>query len=317
MRVLSLGTITAWVRLITRHDLNWHRVDTHEQMRLGENGGRLHPLVKDESGHENANDTPARAESLFQQRGLNLERRRFHNVRTHRLIPAPAWPRPHRIGCVARLLCYSRFVERTISTIDRIPAGKDMPMYNLSQQVKLGGAPIANADSGSARIPLRARTVARALAVASVAFLGLLGISIPQQAAAGEATEYPTNAPTEPKREWAASFRWENDAFGGMDQFYTDGIALGVSHTGPSWMDPVANWLPWGEGRRTVGYDLAQAMFTPSDKDLSPPDPNDRPYAGILALGDAVCGEAHDYHGLKFITGVVALVRGGPPERGA
>jgi hypothetical protein len=95
-------------------------------------------------------------------------------------------------------------------------------MYNLSQQVKLGGAPIANAASGSARIPLRARTVARALAVASVAFLGALGISIPQQAVAGEATEYPTNAPTAPKREWAASFRWENDTFGGTDQFARD-----------------------------------------------------------------------------------------------
>ena len=189
---------------------------------------------------------------------------------------------------------------------DCIPAGKDMPMYNLSQQVKLGGAPIANADSGSARIPLRARTIAWALAVASVPFLGALGISIPQQASAGEATEYPTNAPTAPKREWAASFRWENDSFGGTDRFYTDGIALGVSHTGPSWMDPVANWLPWGEGRRTVGYDFAQAMFTPSDKDRSVPDPTDRPYAGILAVGLTLHVEKpHDYHGLKFITGVV------------
>jgi hypothetical protein len=115
-----------------------------------------------------------------------------------------------------------------------------------------------------------------------------------------------TDPLTTPKREWAASMRWENDAFGGTDRFYTDGIAFGVSHTGPSWMDPVANWLPWGEGRRTVSYDLAQAMFTPSDKDLNPPDPNDRPYAGILVLGLTLHVEKpHSYHGLKFITGVV------------
>jgi hypothetical protein len=76
-------------------------------------------------------------------------------------------------------------------------------------------------------------------------------------------------------------------------------------------MDPVADWLPWGEGRRTVTYDFAQAMFTPSDKDLSPPDPNDRPYAGILALGLTLHVEKpQDYHGLKFITGVVGPASG-------
>ena len=89
-------------------------------------------------------------------------------------------------------------------------------------------------------------------------------------------------------------------------RFYTDGISLGVSHTGPSWMDPVANWLPWGEGRRTVGYDVAQGMFTPEDTDRSVPDPDDRPYAGILAFGLTLHVEKeHSYHGLKFVTGVV------------
>jgi hypothetical protein len=128
----------------------------------------------------------------------------------------------------------------------------------------------------------------------------------PQQAAADEATADPSTTLTPQKREWTASVRWENDAFGGTDKFYTDGISLGVLHTGPSWMDPVANWLPWGEGRRTVGYDGTQAMFTPSDKDRNPPDPNDRPYAGILTFGLTLHVEkTNSYHGLKFITGVV------------
>jgi hypothetical protein len=55
-----------------------------------------------------------------------------------------------------------------------------------------------------------------------------------------------------------------------------------------------------------VGYDVAQGMFTPEDTDLSPPDPDDRPYAGILALGLTLHVEKeHAYHGLKFVTGVV------------
>lgn len=108
------------------------------------------------------------------------------------------------------------------------------------------------------------------------------------------------------QREWAATIRWENDTFGGTDRFYTDGVAIAVSHTGPSWLDPVANRLPWGEGRRTVGYDVAQGMFTPEDTDLDPPDPDDRPYAGILAFGLTLHVEKErSYHGLKLVMGVV------------
>lgn len=108
------------------------------------------------------------------------------------------------------------------------------------------------------------------------------------------------------RREWAASIRWENDTFGGTDQFYTDGIALAVSHTGSSWMDPFANWLPWGEGLRTVGYVISQEMFTPTHTGLNHPNPDDRPYAGILTIGLTLHVEKENaYHGLKFVTGVV------------
>ena len=109
-----------------------------------------------------------------------------------------------------------------------------------------------------------------------------------------------------PALEWAASIRWENDTFGGTDRFYTDGVSLGVSHTGSSWMDSFANLLPWGEGRRTVGYDLTQGMFTPADTDRSVPDSKDRPYAGVLSFGLTLHVEKENsYHGLKFMTGVV------------
>ncbi len=141
--------------------------------------------------------------------------------------------------------------------------------------------------------------------LASYVLAGAVGVFAHPRAFASDNVEA-ADSFSAPKREWAVSVRWENDAFGGTDKFYTDGVALGVSHTGPSWMDPLADWLPWGEGRRTVGYDVAQGMFTPSDKDLNPPDPADRPYAGILAFGLTLHIEKEtSYHGLKFVTGVV------------
>ncbi|MCI0537478.1 MAG: lipid A deacylase LpxR family protein [Verrucomicrobiales bacterium] len=107
-------------------------------------------------------------------------------------------------------------------------------------------------------------------------------------------------------REWSLSARWENDTFGGSDRFYTDGVSLSLAHTGRSWLDPVADWLRWGKGRRTVGYDFGQIMVTPSDTSLPVPDPNDRPYAGILYVRLSLHVERDNYYnGLKFITGVV------------
>ncbi len=107
-------------------------------------------------------------------------------------------------------------------------------------------------------------------------------------------------------REWAASVRWENDLFGGTDRFYTDGVALGVTHTGPSWVDPLVDWLPWGEGRRTVGYDLTQAMLTPADTSRPVPDLTDRPYAGILSFGISLhVAGSNSCHGLRLVAGVV------------
>jgi hypothetical protein len=107
-------------------------------------------------------------------------------------------------------------------------------------------------------------------------------------------------------QQWAVSGRFENDCFGGSDRWYTDGESLSLEHTGPSWLDPLADQLPWGQGRRTVGYDAAQLMFTPSNLTLHNPDPKDRPYAGILAVGLSLQVEqTNSYYGLKFVSGVV------------
>jgi lipid A 3-O-deacylase len=141
---------------------------------------------------------------------------------------------------------------------------------------------------------------------ASLALCGWPAVFAQPEPSTATAKAYKANTLGDGKRKWTASVRWENDTFGGTDRFYTDGGSIGVAHTGPSWMDPVADWLPWGEGRRTVSYDVTQAMITPADTRRSVPDPDDRPYAGILSIGLALHVErSNSYHGLKFITGVV------------
>ncbi len=145
-------------------------------------------------------------------------------------------------------------------------------------------------------------------AVMAFFMVGVVRVAVsPPAASAVEMTNHTavTRISAEP-RQWSMSVRWENDTFGGSDRFYTDGVALSLAHTGPSWMDPVADWLPWGQGRRTVGYDITQAMFTPADTTRTVPDPKDRPYAGILSVGLSLHVErSNSYHGIKLLTGVV------------
>jgi len=108
------------------------------------------------------------------------------------------------------------------------------------------------------------------------------------------------------KRLWSFGIRWENDTIANHDRFYTNGAALWLSHTGESWADPVMDWLPWGQGRRTVTYSLSQAIFTPEDTEREVPDPTDRPYAGVLTFGLGLHVDRDNrYHGFKLILGVV------------
>lgn len=131
-------------------------------------------------------------------------------------------------------------------------------------------------------------------------------VSLPT-ANAAEGSNHTGSIPfTVEPQHWSMSVRWENDTFGETDRFYTNGVSLSLAHTGPSWLDPLADWLPWGKGRRTVGYDIAQGMVTPADTQRAVPDPTDRPYAGILSIGLTLHVEQlNTYHGIKFITGVV------------
>jgi hypothetical protein len=130
-------------------------------------------------------------------------------------------------------------------------------------------------------------------------------------AGAGQARPEGAPAPAPPARSWAVSLRWENDTFGDTDHFYTNGAGLAVSHTGPSWADPLFDLLPWRDNRRTVSYALGQAMFTPDDTSRVIPDPTDRPYAGVLAFSLGLdADQPNRYDGLRLILGVVGPASG-------
>jgi lipid A 3-O-deacylase len=115
----------------------------------------------------------------------------------------------------------------------------------------------------------------------------------------------------------------ENDFFGEKkeDRNYSNGIRL-------SWMseqNTTPEWAPrWAKlGDRLAGidvelkdvrveYQLGQSIFTPKELTRSPPDPKDRPYAGLLYGSFGVVGKRVDnsFEQLQLTLGIV-----GPSSR--
>jgi lipid A 3-O-deacylase len=94
------------------------------------------------------------------------------------------------------------------------------------------------------------------------------------------------------------NLRIDNDSFAGSDRGYTNGIKIGfTSSTVEDFQDPRLSprlrwlnrrleWLqPRGYEQNNVTLEFGQGMFTPEDWSRREPDPLDRPYAGVLALG--------------------------------
>ncbi len=82
-----------------------------------------------------------------------------------------------------------------------------------------------------------------------------------------------------------ASFTFENDFFAGYDRHYTNGMQI-------AFLTDIANApavlrengpLAWSADPQVV-LAIGQRIYTPTNTDISPPDPNDRPYAGWLYL---------------------------------
>ena len=80
--------------------------------------------------------------------------------------------------------------------------------------------------------------------------------------------------------------RVENDTTGNTDEYYSAGQQVGW--TGPTGAVPGfiadAGHAVLGAGDQRLSIDISQSIFTPSDTQISPPDPNDRPYAATLLL---------------------------------
>lgn len=118
-------------------------------------------------------------------------------------------------------------------------------------------------------------------------------------------TATPSYAEVEQSRS-AISIRWENDTFGGTDANYTNGMSLAFSGSGEGLIGGVWNLFGAPEGRRFAAYDLGQLQFTPNDIGRQNPDPNDRPYAGLLYLGlTTFLRDEENLHGIKLFAGVV------------
>ncbi|WP_018141412.1 lipid A deacylase LpxR family protein [Thioalkalivibrio sp. ALJ7] len=100
----------------------------------------------------------------------------------------------------------------------------------------------------------------------------------------------------------AVHFEFENDLFAGEDRYYTNGFRIGWTRSEervPSWLQSVADSLPFfvqrdEPGRLKAAIHLGQNMYTPEDIERTPPDPDDRPYAGWLYLNFSMAEEHGD-----------------------
>jgi len=114
----------------------------------------------------------------------------------------------------------------------------------------------------------------------------------------------PAAAAGEPASE--VTLRIENDLLSRTDAGYTAGVSLSYTRNDSGLLGWVWESLGADQGRPYSSYELAQLIFTPTDLGRSPPDPRDRPYAGILYAG-LTTGRQTDasLKSLKLLVGVV------------
>lgn len=104
----------------------------------------------------------------------------------------------------------------------------------------------------------------------------------------------------------AVSLRWENDALAETDENYSNGISLAYTHSGKGWLGGLWGWFGVEDPTLYSSYDVGQVMVTPMDTSRPIPDPEDRPYVGMLSFGlSTQMRKGNLFHGLKFVTGVV------------
>ncbi len=94
---------------------------------------------------------------------------------------------------------------------------------------------------------------------------------------------------------WSAVI--ENDKFiSGTDRDYTTGTHfswLSAADDVPDWANNLASQIPLlaSDGKRRIGYNFGQSIFTPKNTEATGPLPGERPYAGWLYGGVALLSE--------------------------
>lgn len=114
------------------------------------------------------------------------------------------------------------------------------------------------------------------------ALVVLLALGVAPAASAQDLT-----APPPPDPAGTLSLQIENDVIGNTDRYYTNGLQItwrspSSDLPGPlAWLDRQLAFIQ-GPGTLRWGLAAGQSIFTPRNTQLSNPDPNDRPYAGLL-----------------------------------
>ncbi len=104
----------------------------------------------------------------------------------------------------------------------------------------------------------------------------------------------------------ALSFRWENDAPANTDQNYSNGIELSLTLANRGLLGGFWNLFGKAEREYSQSFEIGQILATPQDINSPIPDPNDRPYAGLLYFGMSTqIRQGDQFKGLKIVTGVV------------
>jgi len=89
------------------------------------------------------------------------------------------------------------------------------------------------------------------------------------------------------------------------DKYYVNGLRLNFTSptdTLPNYLSSFDDWV-WGPGRSRYSFELSQSMFTPANVQKVPPDPKDRPYAGVLTVTGSLL---HDSGASRSILGLQA-----------
>lgn len=121
---------------------------------------------------------------------------------------------------------------------------------------------------------------------------------------------------------------WENDLFAGTDNHYTNGLSLFWARDNlrefkstPAalpmrWAGELLGFDSAGYDFRAVSHQVFQVIQTPGNIDRVPPDPQDLPYAGLLAWeGTIYAANRHVSDRLSLVAGLVGPAAGAKPAQ--